>query len=122
MDWPNRNIGQYGLKEGVTHETGMAGQRGAQQTQVKQYHDRNNTVAWQEYQLAHKPEVKGDRGWIKEEKAYTQAIPSPKKKWDVKNEDPMTQPCYKELNEQQNMQQDQTNPQATANAWTLDKQ
>ena len=60
------------------------------------------TMQWhgQEYQLAHKPEVKGDKGWIKEEKAHTQAIPILKKKRDAKNEDPMTHPHHKELNEQ----------------------
>ena len=46
----------------------------------KQHHSENNAVAWQEHQLAHGPEVKGDRGRIKEEKAYTQAMPIPKKK------------------------------------------
>ena len=82
----------------------MTGPEGAQQTQVKWYHGKNNTVAWWEYQLAHEPEVKGDKGWIKEEKAYTQVIPSPKKKRDAKNEDQMTRPRHKELNEQQNTQ------------------
>ena len=57
----------------------MAGPREAHRIQVKQYHGRNNVVAWQEYQLAHKSEVRGDKGWIKEEKAHAQAIPSPKK-------------------------------------------
>ena len=88
----------------------MAGLKEAQRIQVKQYLDRNNVVAWQEYQLAHKSEVREDKGWIKEEKAHAQAIPSPKKKWDAKNEDPMTHSHHNELNEQQNAQQDQTNP------------
>ena len=37
-------------------------------------------MAWQEHQLAHGLEVKGDIGRIKEEKAHTQAMLSPKKK------------------------------------------
>ena len=49
----------------------MTGLKEAQQTQVKQYHGKNKVVAWQEYQLAHKPKVKGDRDWTKEEKAHT---------------------------------------------------
>ena len=48
----------------------MAGPKEAQQAQVKWYHGRSNAVAWQEYQLTHKPKVKGDRGWIKEEMAH----------------------------------------------------
>ena len=75
----------------------MAGPIEAQQAQVKQYHGRSNAMAWQEYQLTHKPKVKGDKGWIKEEKAHAQAIPSLKKKRDEKNEDPMTHPSHKEL-------------------------
>ena len=86
----------------------MAGLEEAQRIQVKRYLDRNNVVAWQEYQLAHKSEVREDKGWIKEEKAHAQALPSPKKKWDVKNEDPMTHPRHNRLNKQQNMHQDQT--------------
>ena len=78
----------------------MAGTEGAQQTQVKWYHGKNNAAAWQEYQLAHKPEVKENKGWIKEKKAHTQAIPSPKKKRDANNEDLITHPCHKELNKQ----------------------
>ena len=40
----------------------MAGTEGAQQTQVKRYYGRNNAMAWQEFQLAHKPEVNEDNG------------------------------------------------------------
>ena len=47
--------------------------------------------------MTHKLKVKGDKGWIKEEKAYAQAIPNLKKKRDEKNEDPMTHPSHKEL-------------------------
>ena len=47
---------------------------------AKQHHSKNNTMAWQEHQLAHRLEVKGDMGRIKEEKAHTQAMLSPKKK------------------------------------------
>ena len=36
-------------------------------------------MAWQEYQLAHKLEVEGNMSQIKEEKAHTQAMPSPNK-------------------------------------------
>ena len=100
----------------------MASPKEAQQTLVKRYHDKNNAVAWQKYQLAHKPEVKGDNGWIKEENAYTQAMLNPKKKRDAKNEDPITHPHHKKLNEQQNTQQNQTNSQAMANAWMPDQQ
>ena len=32
----------------------MAGSEEGHQTKVKQYHGRNNVVAWQEYQSAHK--------------------------------------------------------------------
>ena len=46
----------------------------------KQNHSRNNAVAWQEHQLAHRLEVKRDMCRIKEEKAHTQAMLSPKKK------------------------------------------
>ena len=52
-------------------------------------------LAWQKHQLAHRPEVKGDMGRIKEEKAHTQAMPNLKKKWDAKNEDPRTHPHHK---------------------------
>ena len=41
---------------------------------------------------------------------------NPKKKRDAKNEDPITHPHHKKLNEQQNTQQNQTNSQAMANA------
>ena len=99
----------------------MAGTEGAQQTQVKRYYGRNNAMAWQEFQLAHKPEVNEDNGWIKEEKTHTQAIPNPKKKRDAKNEDPMTHLRHKDLNKQQNMQQDKTNSQTMANLWTPNK-
>ena len=78
----------------------MASLEEARKIQIKQYHGRNNAMVWQEYQLAHKPKVRGDKDWIKEEKAHVQAIPSPKKKWDVKNEDPMTHPRHKRLNKQ----------------------
>ena len=52
-------------------------------------------MAWQEHQLAHGLEVKGHIGRIKEEKAHTQAMLSPKKKWDAKNEDLRTHPHHK---------------------------
>ena len=35
--------------------------------------------------------------WIKEEKVHAQAIPSPKKKRDVKNKDLMTYPRHKKV-------------------------
>ena len=76
--------------------------RGSPANKVKWYRGRNNAMAWQEYLLAHEPEVKGDRGWIKKEKAHTQVMPSPKKKRNAKNEDPMTHPRNKESNKQQN--------------------
>ena len=53
---------------------------------------------------------------MKEVKAHIQAIPSPKKKQDAKNENPMTHPHHKRINKQQNTKQYQTNPQAIANA------
>ena len=37
-------------------------------------------MAWQEHQPAHGQRMKRDMGRIKEEKAYTQAMLSPKKK------------------------------------------
>lgn len=39
---------------------------------------------------------------LKETMAHIQAIPSPKKKQDAKNEDPMTHPRHKKLNKQHN--------------------
>ena len=54
------------------------------------YHSRNNAMVWQEHQPAHEQRVKRDMGWIKEEKAHTQAMLNPKKKWDAENEDPRT--------------------------------
>ena len=57
------------------------------------YHSRNNAVAWQEHWLAYKKWK--DMGRVKEEKAHTQAMLSPKKKWDAKNEDPRTHPHHK---------------------------
>ena len=61
----------------------------------KQLHSKNNVVGWQEHQLTHWPEVKGDMGRIKEEKAHTQAMLSLKKKWYAKKEDPRTHPRHK---------------------------
>ena len=52
-------------------------------------------MVWQEHQPAHEQRVKRDMGWIKEEKAYTQAMLSPKKKWNAKNEDPRTHSRHK---------------------------
>ena len=46
----------------------MAGLKEVQQMKVKRYHGRNNAVAWQEYQSAHKPRVKRDRGRIERSK------------------------------------------------------
>ena len=34
MDWPSRNTGQCKLKEGIAHETGMAGPKEVQQTRL----------------------------------------------------------------------------------------
>ena len=39
-------------------------------------------MTWQEYQSAHGYRMKRDIGQVKEEKAYTQAMPNPKKGWD----------------------------------------
>ena len=75
----------------------MASSKEVQEAQVKRYHGKSSAMAWQEYQLAHKPEVKGDNGWIKEEKAHAQAITNPKKKQYANNEDPITHPRHKEL-------------------------
>ena len=75
----------------------------------------NNIVAWQKYQSTHKPEVKGNRGQIEEEKAYAQARPNPKKKQDAKNEDPNSSMPQRVKNKQQDTQQNQTNPHAMTN-------
>ena len=61
-NWPNRNTGQRKLRGKVIHGTGRASPNEAHQTQVKQYHGKSNVMAWQEYQMAHKQEVKGDKG------------------------------------------------------------
>ena len=61
----------------------------------KGYPSRNNAVAWQEHQPSHGQGMKGGMGQIKEEKAYTQAMLSTKKKWDAKNEDPWTLPRHR---------------------------
>ena len=47
-------------------------------------------MAWQEHRLTHRLEVKRDMGRIKEEKARTQAMLNPKKKWEAKNKDSST--------------------------------
>jgi len=47
-------------------------------------------VAWQEYQSAHGCRIKRNMGQVKEGKTHTQAMPSPKKKWDVENENSKT--------------------------------
>ena len=79
----------------------MASPEEAQQTQTKRYRGRNNVMVWWELQLAHKPKVKETGAELKK-KAHTQAIPSPKKKRDIENENPMTHPHHKELNKQKN--------------------
>ena len=86
--------------EGITYETDTAGTSARKSissklNKGKWYHSRNNAVAWQEHQPTHKQEVKGDIGQIKEEKAYTQEMLSPKKKWATKNENPRTHPRHK---------------------------
>ena len=58
-----------------------------------------------------------DKGWIEEGKAHAQAKPSPRRKQDTKNKDPITHPCYKRLRMSvQTGSKDQTKPQAMANA------
>ena len=47
-------------------------------------------MTWQEHQSAHERRMRRDMGRVKEEKAYIQAIPSSKKGWDAKNENPKT--------------------------------
>ena len=71
------------------------GPRGSPVNKVRQYHGRNNVVAWQEHQSVHGQGMKENMGRIKEEKAHTQAMPNPKKKRDIKNEDPRTHPRHK---------------------------
>ena len=73
------------LKEGITYETGIAGTlacklRSNKVNKGKLYHSRNNAMAWQEHQPAHGQGMKEDIGQIKEKKAHTQAMLSPKKK------------------------------------------
>jgi len=88
------------LKEGITYEIGIANTlahkpRGNKVNKGKWYHSRNNAVAWQEHQPTHGQGMKGDIGQIKEEKAHTQAMFSPKKKWDAKNENRRTHSRHK---------------------------
>ena len=58
---------QQKLKEGITYETGMASTsaykpRSSKANKGKRYHSKNNAVAWQEHQLAHRQGMKGDMG------------------------------------------------------------
>ena len=64
--------------------------RGNNKAKDKWYHSKSSTVTWQEYQSAQGHRMKRDMGQVKEEKAHTQAMPSPKKGWDAKNESPKT--------------------------------
>ena len=69
-------------------------------------------------QLTHKE----DKGMIEEEKAHAQAKPSPGRKQDTKNEDPITHPCHKRLRMNgRTGNKDQTSPQAMANVWMANK-
>ena len=63
--------------------------------EAKRYRSRCNAVAWQEHQPAHEHKIKRDMDQVKEGKINTQAIPSPKKRWDAKNENPKTHSCRK---------------------------
>ena len=70
----------------------------------KWYYSRSNAVAWQKYQPAHKYKVKRHRPSTKR-KAHTQAMPNPKKGWDVENESPKAHVSFtpQELNEYQSV-------------------
>ena len=83
----------------------------------KWYYSRSNAVAWQKHQLAHKRKVKRHRPSTKRN-AHTQAIPNPKKGWDVENESLKAHVSFtpQELNAYQSVQQNQTNLEALANA------
>ena len=45
-------------------------------------------MQWRGRSTSQPMDKKGDMGQTKEEKAYTQVVSSPKKKYDAKNEDP----------------------------------
>ena len=71
--------------EGITRETSMASTlarkpKSNKANKGKGYPSRNNAVAWHEHQPSHGQGMKGNMGQIKEEKAYTQAVLSTKKK------------------------------------------
>ena len=61
---------------------------------------------------------KKEHGPSKRERAHTQAMPSPKRRWDAENESPKTYVSFmpQELNRYQNVQQNQTNLEAMTNA------
>ena len=85
MNWSSKNAEQQKLKERITYETSMADTsahkpKSSKVNKDKRYYDRNNAVAWQGHQPAHGQGMKGDIGRIKEKKAHTQAMLSPKKK------------------------------------------
>ena len=52
------------------------------------------------------------------EKAHTQTMPSPNRRWNAKNEGPKAHISFtpQKLNKYQNVQQNQTNTKAMANA------
>ena len=91
----------------------MAGPKEVQQAQTKMKHGKGNEAAWKKCQPIHKE----DKGWIEEGKAHVQAKPSPGRKQDTKNEDPVTHPRHKRLRMSgRTGNKVQTSPQAMANA------
>jgi len=54
-------------------------------------------MAWQKCQPTQKLKVREGKGWIEERRTHAQAKPSPRRKRDTKNEDPVTHPRHKGL-------------------------
>ena len=72
-------------------------------------------MAWQDHQPSPWTQERMGHGLGKRERAFTQAMPSPK---NVDNASPKTHVSFtlQELNNYQNVQQNQTNAEAMANA------
>ena len=75
-----------------------------------QWHRRSTNQPTDAGQREHRPS--------KREKAHTLAMPSPKRRWDAENESPKANVSFtlQELNRYKNVQQNQINPEAMANA------
>ena len=74
-------------------------------------------MAWQDHRLSPQIQERRGHGLGRRKRACTQAMPSPKRRWNVENVSPKTHVSFtpQELNSYQNVQQNQTNTEAMAN-------